>query len=139
MELNWLAIGVITLVSFFGGALWHGPLFGKLRMKIHHGDKEFSKKEMEEMTAWMWKQLVTECIITFLMITSIACLVKAIPQYSGIQVGLMTWLGFAAPMTISNIIWGWDKRKWWLTKIAISISYRLIVFVAAGYILSMWN
>jgi hypothetical protein len=87
----------------------------------------------------MWKLLLTEFIATLLMIISLACLVNAILQYSGVQVGFMAWLGFAAPMTISNIIWGGDKKEWWLTKIMISISYRLIVFIAAGYILSMWK
>jgi hypothetical protein len=51
MELNWIAIFVITFTAFAGGAIWHGPLFGKLWMKIHHGEKKFSDKEMKEMTA----------------------------------------------------------------------------------------
>jgi glycerol uptake facilitator-like aquaporin len=75
-------------------------------MKIHHGEKKFSDKEMKEMTAGMWKLLITEFIVTFLMVISIACIVRAIPQYSGIQNAFMLWLGFVLPMTVSNIIWG---------------------------------
>lgn len=138
MELNWIAILVITFAAFAGGALWHGPLFGKIWMKIHHGDKVFSKEEMVELSKGMWKLLLTEFVATLLMIISLACLVKAIPQYSGVQVGFMTWLGFVLPMTVSNIIWGGDKREWWCKKILISVSYRLLVFLAAGYILSIW-
>lgn len=138
MELNWLAISVITFAAFAGGAVWHGPLFGNLWAKIHGMDC-MDEKVKQEMMKGMWKLLVTEFVVTFLMITSIACLVWAIPQYSWMQIGLMAWLGFAAPMTISNIVWGGDKREWWLTKIAISITFRLIVFVAAGYILSIWK
>lgn len=139
MELNYVAILVVTLLSFFGGAMWHGPLFGKLWMKIHHGDKTFSKEEMAELSKGMWKLLLTEFVMTLLMIFSLACLIKAIPEYSGIRIALMSWIGFVVPMTVSNIIWGGDKREWWVTKIIVSVSYRLIVFIAAGYILSMWN
>lgn len=49
MQLNFVAILVITLLSFFGGAFWHGPLFGKIWMKIHWGDTPPSKKEQEKM------------------------------------------------------------------------------------------
>lgn len=105
MQLNFLAIIIITLLSFFGGAFWHGPLFGKLWMKIHWGDKKISDKEMKAMTQGMWKQLLAECIATFLMITSLACIIEAIPQYSGVQNAFMLWLGFVVPMAISNIIW----------------------------------
>lgn len=88
---------------------------------------------------WMWKQLVTEMMVTFLMITSLACIIQAIPQYSGVQNAFMLWLGFVVPMTVSNIIWWGDKREWWVKKILISVSYRLIVFLVAGYILSVWK
>jgi hypothetical protein len=53
----------------------------------------------------MWKLLVTEMIVTFFMITSLACIIQAIPQYSGIQNAFMLWIGFVVPMTVSNIIW----------------------------------
>ena len=44
-------------------------------------------------------------IVTFLMITSLACIIRAIPQYSGVQNAFMLWVGFVVPMTVSNIIW----------------------------------
>lgn len=86
MELNWIAIFVISFAAFGGGAIWHGPLFGKLWMKIHHGDSVPSAEEMKKMTQGMWKLLLTEFVATLLMIISLACLVKAISQYSGVQV-----------------------------------------------------
>lgn len=138
MELNYIAIFTITLVAFFGGAFWHGPLFGKLWMKIHWGEKKISDKQMKEMTKGMWKQLLAEFIATLFMIFSLACIIRAIPQYSGMQNAFMAWLGFVVPMTVSNIIWGADKKEWWIAKILVTISYRLIVFVFAGYILSTW-
>lgn len=137
MELNWLAIIVITFAAFAGGAVWHGPLFGNLWAKIHGMDC-VDEKVKKEMMKGMWKLLLTEFIATLLIVISLACLIRAIPQYSGIQTAFMAWIGFMVPITVSNIIWGGDKREWWLTKIAIAVSYRLIVFLFAGYVLSVW-
>ena len=47
-SLNWIAIIVCTLLSWVGGAVWFGPVFGKLWMRIHHGDKKMSDAEMKK-------------------------------------------------------------------------------------------
>lgn len=48
ISLPWISIGIITIASMALGAIWHGPLFGKIWMKIHHGDKKFSDEEMKK-------------------------------------------------------------------------------------------
>lgn len=48
ISLNWLAIGVLTVTHFALGAIWFGPIFGKIWMRIHHGDKKMSDTEMQE-------------------------------------------------------------------------------------------
>ena len=48
IALNWTGILVMTVACFALGALWHGPIFGKLWMKIHHGDKKFTAAEMKK-------------------------------------------------------------------------------------------
>jgi len=87
----------------------------------------------------MWKLMVTEFVACALMVIAIACLVSAIPTMPGWQVGLMAWVGFVLPMSASNVIWGNDKKEWMCTKIALTTGYRLLAFVAIGYILSVWN
>lgn len=139
MTLNYTAIIVLSIVSIAWGAFWHGPLFGKLWMEIHWGENTPSKKQQEEMMKGMWKQILTEFVASFLMIISIACIINAIPQYNGVQNAFMLWLGFVVPMTVSNVIWGGDKKKWWCKKILVTIGSRLIIFLFAGYILSIWK
>jgi Protein of unknown function (DUF1761) len=138
-ELNWLAIGVCTLLMFAGGALWHGPIFGKLWMKIHHGDKTFTKEENKELMKVMWKLMVTELIASLLMIIGLACIIIAIPEYSGVRNAFMIWLAFVLPTLTSTVIWGGDKKESMCMKIAITGSYRLLALLAIGYILSVWN
>ena len=138
MNLNWLAIGVCTLLMFMGGAVWHGPIFGKLWMKIHHGDKKFTEEENEKLMQGMWKLMLTEFVVSFLMIIGLACIIQAIPEYSGIRNALMIWVAFVLPTLASSVLWGGDKRKWMFAKVAVTGSYRLLMLVLVGYILSVW-
>lgn len=138
-EINWLAVGVCSFLMFAGGAVWHGPIFGKLWMKIHHGDKKFTDTENKELMKGMWKLLVAEAVASLLMVIGLACIIIAIPEYSGVRNAFMIWLAFVLPTLTSTVIWGGDKKESMCTKITITASYRLIALIAIGYILSVWN
>ena len=138
ISLNWLAIGVCTLIMFMGGAFWHGPIFGKLWMKIHHGDKQFTPEENAILMKWMWKLMLTEAVASFLMIVGLACIIQAIPEYSGMRNALMIWVAFVLPTLTSSVLWGGDKREYMFAKVAVTGSYRLLILLLAGYILSVW-
>lgn len=135
--LNWTMIIISTLVSFGIGAVWHGPIFGKLWMKIHHGEKKFTDAEMKESMKGMWKLLVTEFIASLLIIIGLACVIRAIPEYSGLQTAFMVWLSFIVTTMTSTVIWGGDAKKWMCTKVAVSGSARLLSLLIAGYLLTM--
>ena len=79
VTLNWIAILVCSLIMFAGGALWHGPLFGKLWMKIHHGEKQFTPDEMKKMMEDMWKVMVAEFIAGFFMVMTLDFLIQVLP------------------------------------------------------------
>ena len=85
ISLNWIAICVVTLGFWIGGALWFGPIFGKIWMRIHHGEKKFTDAEMKNAMAGMWKLLVTELISNFVMIMTLTFLIKILPSYSGMH------------------------------------------------------
>jgi hypothetical protein len=108
-------------------------------MRIHHGDRKFTDAENKEMMKGMWKLLVTEFVATALMIVGLACVIRAIPEYSGVQNAFMVWLAFVMPAGMSVVLWGNDAKKWMCTKIALMASNRLIALLVAGYILSMWK
>lgn len=91
ITLNWLAIAVVTVLSFLMGNLWFGPLFGKNWMRIVEMDK-MSKNQEKDAMKGMWKLMISELVATFLMIVGLACVVAAIPEYSGIRNALMLWL-----------------------------------------------
>lgn len=136
-SLNWLAIGIMTVASFALGALWHGPLFGKLWMRIHHGDQKMTDAEMQKTMEGMWKIMLAEFVATLLMVIGLACVIRAIPAYSPMQTAFMIWLAFVLPTMISTVLWGNDAKKWMGTKIAISSICRLISLLATAYVLSI--
>lgn len=132
-SLNWIAIVVMTVIGFMFGHLWFGPLFGKQWQRIHGMDcmDEAMKKKMMK---GIWKIMISELIATFLIMIGLACIIRAIPEYSGIQNAFMMWLAFVVPITASNVIWGGDKREDMITKISITVGYRLIPMLIAGYV-----
>ena len=142
IQLNWVAIIVITLVSFFFGAAWHGKyFFGDIWLRMHYGKTEFTeftdaemKKAMEGMNIIMF----AEFIATFLMVMTLAFLMKVLPGFSPWHVVFLVWIGFVLPTITSTVIWGADAKRWMMPKILISGSFRLMALLFAGYILSIW-
>jgi hypothetical protein len=137
-SLNYIAIMSITIGTWAAGALWFGPLFGKLWMRVHHGDKKFSASEMAKMSEGMWKLLVGEIFANLLLVTGLAILIQRMPAFSGMHLGLFVWAGFVLPTLLSSVLWGNDQKQYMLLKIVISGSYRLIMLAGAGYLLSIW-
>lgn len=135
--LNWLAITIMTVASFAFGAIWHGPLFGKIWMRIHHGDKKMSDEDMKKSMEGLWKIMIAEFIATFFMIIGLACIIRAIPTFPPMLAAAMIWLAFVLPTMTSTVIWGNDPKKVMCTKITLSSICRFISLVATAFVLSM--
>lgn len=73
-------------------------------MKIHH-EKTLSDAEMKEMSKGMAVLMGLELAATLLMMIGLACIVGAIPEYSGVKIGFLVWVAFILPMNVSNTIW----------------------------------
>lgn len=127
----------MTVMNFIFGNLWFGPLFGKAWQRIHNVDCD-DKKKMKEMMKGIWKIMVSELVSTFLIMAGLACVINSIPEYTGVRIAFMVWIAFVLPITVSNVIWGNDKRGDMVTKITITALYRLIPLLVAGYVFTQW-
>lgn len=106
ISLNWLAIIVISIVSFFGGAAWHGKyLFGPLWMRIHYGKEDFTPAEMQEAMRGIWKLMLPEFIATLLMVTTLDFLMRVISTLSPLHIAFMVWIGYVLPTMTSTVVW----------------------------------
>lgn len=135
--LNWTLIIIMTIASFALGAIWHGPIFGKIWMRIHHGNKGMSDAEMKNAMKGMWKLMLAEFVATLLMVIGLACVIRAIPSMPPLLVGFMVWLAFTMPANLSAILWGNDPKNIMCTKVAISSTCRLVSLLATSFVLSM--
>ena len=102
-------------------------------MKIHGMDGK-TKEELKASMEGMWKLLVSEFVTTLMFMIAFAFFVSSLQQYSAMMIGLIIWLGFAIPMTVSAVIWGNDKQEWLCTKIGIMLGFRAVSLVFAGFI-----
>lgn len=134
--LPWMTIAIMTVVCFVLGAVWHSALFGKLWTRIHHGKDTLTPAELKSAEKGLPIIMIVEFLATLLMIIGLACIVRAIPQYSGMMNALLVWVAFVLPTMTSSVIWGNDKKNYMMTKIAVSSICRLIGLLATGYVLS---
>jgi Protein of unknown function (DUF1761) len=73
--INWIAVATVTVMTWMFWALWFGPIWGKVWMRIHHGDKKMSESEMKEAMNGMWKLLLAEFIASGLMVVGLALII----------------------------------------------------------------
>lgn len=137
VELAWPWIIGLTLFTFFFGHFWYGPLFGKLWMRIHHGDKTFSKEEMAKMMEGLWKIMATELIMTFITLMTLDFLVKLLPSFAFWHVALLVWLGFVVPSSTSVVLWGNDEKRWMPVKIGVIAFHRLVILMLSAYVFAL--
>jgi Protein of unknown function (DUF1761) len=135
MELNFVAIGVATVVQFIIGAIWYAPLFGKTWAAIHGFDK-LSLEAQKEAQSKMWPLLVTQFGLTIITTVVLDLLKGGLPaDWNLYGLAGFIWFGFVMPTQVSAVIFGGTEPKWVLTKIAIASSASLVCLMAAAAIL----
>lgn len=139
MTINYLAIILLTIVSFVIGWVWFSkPFFGRIWMRLHGMNK--LTPEEKDMMMYDGKGLMfTEFILT-LVLNYILYLViiESVTLNSALMTTTFLWLGFVLPTNISTVIWGSDGKKGAVLKVAISSVYRLIMMLIAAWAFFIW-
>ncbi len=143
IPINYWAVLVAAIANMVLGALWFGPLFGKLWMKLSGmtpeqiaacaTDKD-AKKGMGKSYALM---AVGSLVMAFVMAHALV-FASAYMKVSGVSAGFMAgfwnWLGFVAPVTMGVVLWEGKRWSYW----ALTYSYYLVGLSLMGVILAMW-
>lgn len=125
-------IGIVmlaALASFIIGFLFHGPLFGKLWMKlanIHPTGKE----KFKDMIPQMVKNFVMNLLSAFILSVFITLLGGTLS--AGFIVTFLIWLGFIVTGSSMDVIWMGKSWKLWCFEIVSSLACLLamtMVFV----------
>lgn len=136
LPINLVSVFLAAAAAFVIGFLFHGPVSGKLWMKlanIHPTGKE-KLSDMIPMMAWNFiVNLVTAFVMagSFWLIFSSPLMGEA-TWYRGAILGVWFWLGFLVTSTSIDVIWMGKSFKLLLFEAGCS----LVMMVAMGAILA---
>jgi hypothetical protein len=105
MAINYLAILVSSITVTIVGALWYGPLFGKVWIKLMGWSTEKVESAKKKN---MTKPLITNFIATLVMITILALALdftKTILLKDALLLTFFIWLGFVATVSLNGVLW----------------------------------
>jgi|SRR3989344_1152385 len=139
LPINYLAVLVAAVAYFVVGFLFHGPLFGKVWMKLANvtptGNEKFS--DMYGQMFWnLVANFVTAYFIavfhTFAVSSSFASGNPGV--WSGVACAFFLWFGFIVTGSSMEVIWMKRSMKLWLFEIVSS----LVGFIVMGAIIAAW-
>lgn len=137
IPINFIAVFVAAVTCFVIGFLMHGPVAGKLWMRlanIHPTGKE----KMSDMFPMMIQNFIMNLSTAYML----ANIIFAVASYydnvgnivGGMGIAFWTWLGFVVTSTSMDVIWMGRSKKLWLFEIGSS----LLCFLAMGAVLASW-
>ncbi len=129
-----MSVLVAAIVCFVIGFLMHGPVAGKLWMKLANihptGNEKFS-----DMIPMMLQNFIMNLLTAYMLgniIFAIANYYNNVGNIIGAMgIAFWTWLGIVVTATSMDVIWMGRSKKLWLFEITSS----LICFLAMGAIL----
>ncbi len=132
-QINILPIIVSSLVSFGIGSLWYSPfLFGKEWMEGRHIDPQ-SIKEFGVIKSYVIQFIFS--VITFSALAFLISMAEVRTSTDGAFLGLLAWLGFILPTSLSALIWKRDN----FTLFLIDVVNNLVVLTIGGAIIGAWR
>ncbi len=133
MNINLLAVFVVTLFTVILGGLWYSKLlFAKLFIKnISLSEEELKKGG----TSLIFLYEFLAAFITNYVLASILLMLNVTYFWDGFQIGIILWIGFVTMTQLSTVTF--EKRNFNLY--LIQIMYRLVAISISGGILAIWK
>ena len=138
ISINYWAVVVSAVASMVIGFLWYGPIFGKLWIRL----MAFTPEAMEAAKA---KGMTKEYLLTMLGSIAMSCVLAHSLIFAGsylniaglsaaFHVAFWSWLGFIAPVTLSNVLWEGKSWKLWI----LGNSHYFVSLLVMSSILALW-
>ncbi|MDB5190241.1 MAG: hypothetical protein JWN49_567 [Parcubacteria group bacterium] len=139
VPINLLAVVVAAVVAFVLGFMFHGPVLGKLWMRLANIHPTGNEKFSDMVPQMLWNLLAN--LVTAYVLAAIYVLASTSPYLSGpgvstgIVCAFLAWLGFLVTSTSIGVIWMGSSFKLWVFESACS----LVVMIAMGAIIGAWS
>lgn len=130
-----ISIVLGALATFIIGFLFHGPIAGKLWMKLANiqptGNEKFS--DMKWQMIWNFIANMATAFVLFNLIQFTAPMSGGLTIGKSVLIALWMWAGFIVPSSSIEVIWMKRRPAHWLFECGVSF----ICFVAMGIIFAL--
>jgi hypothetical protein len=127
-DVNYLAVLVAWIVHIVMGLIWFRPeLFGNEWSRL-------TGKELKPAKKWLVPGLIGHLLMIFVLVILIK-LTNANTGFSGMFIGILTWIGFVVPMESGELVWEKTPFRLFLLR----TGNQLIGIAVSGFILGAWQ
>ena len=138
LPINLAAVSLAAIAAFVLGFLFHGPLLGKLWMRlanIHPTGNEKFADMVPQMIGNLLVNFVTAYVLAAVYVFAAASpYLGGVGVWRGVMLALWVWLGFLVTTTSIEVIWMGRNYKLWLFEAGCS----LVVMAVMGAIIAGW-
>lgn len=135
LPINFLAVLLAALAAFILGFLFHGPISGKLWMKLANIVPTGNEKLSDMIPQMIWNfiaNFVTSYALAVVYVFAATSSLSSGPGVmTGIMCGILVWFGFLSTSSSIDVIWMNKSIKLWFFEVVCS----LIVMITMGAIL----
>jgi hypothetical protein len=136
LPINLIAVIVAAVAAFIIGFLMHGPVGGKLWMRLANVQMTGNEKMSDMYGKMFWNfvaNLVTAYVLSVVYLFASTSIYASGPSiWTGVICGLLVWVGFLVTSSSIEVIWMGRSLKLWLFESFSS----LIVMLAMGAIIA---
>lgn len=132
--IHYLPVLAAAIAAFVLGALWHGPLFGKVWMRLSN----IPESEMKNPPKGIWKLMVAafvQQVVTAWVFAYFASELKITDLMGALEIAFFAWLGFIVTTLLNGVLW--EKRS--VNLYLFNIAYHLAALVVMALVIGMWR
>jgi hypothetical protein len=138
LSINYFAVLIAAVASMGLGFLWYSPyMFGKQWMKMMGYTQESMKKAQKEMGSMYALSFVGALVMAYVL-SHVMGLSQYFYSYTPVMTGITSaffaWIGFVAPVQMTEVIFGKNKNR---NLYFINTSYQLTSLVLMGVIIGL--
>jgi len=136
MNVNFTAVLVASLIPMVIGALWYGPIFGKLWMSWMGFTEEELRASFNPVKTYGGSLLLSlvEAYVLAHILDAFSAGFDSAGLGAGMQAGFWCWLGFVVTTSWQAV--AFEMRP--LRVYALNMTYNLVSLVTMGILLSIW-
>lgn len=138
ITINFWAVLVCAVLAMVIGAVWYGPLFGKVWMKVIKISPDDAKRraEMQKGAAPLY---AVQFLLALFQAYVLAYYIAGWKEASGVENALWIWAAFIVPVVAGTAMWNNDSKSISWARFLIQSGYQLVTMVVFGLILGMWR